>query len=161
MFKKQIAAVGAAILFATPVAANDIFRDQNPGVMFFFSLPLDAKTPKQQMPALGMSFQGARDYQRVTIDTRMFEQADRMGFGEIAGISAKWLIVGVVATGAVVAVASKDKSTTQNYQEQQQQQAAANSGGGSTGGGGGGTSTGGGGGGSVPCPQTCFSGRWY
>jgi hypothetical protein len=146
MFQKQIAAVGAAILFATPAVANDIFKDQNPGVMFFVSVPLDAKTPKQQMPALGLSFQGAREYQRVTVDTRMFENAERMGmgFGPLAGISAKWIVVGVVATGAVVAVASKDKSTTQNYQQQQQQQAASNGGG-----------TGDGGGGNVPCPQTC------
>jgi hypothetical protein len=149
MVKKQIAAVGAAILLATPAAANDMFRDQAPGVMFFVAVPLDAKTPRQQMPALGLSFQGQREFQRVTVDTRMFEAADRMGVGPLEGISMKWVIAGLVATGAVVAVASKDKSTTNNQQQQQQaqaqqqqqQQQQQNGGGG-------------GGGGGTPCPVT-------
>jgi hypothetical protein len=149
MFKKQIAAVGAAILVATPAAANDIFRDQAPGMMFFLSIPLDAKTPKQQLPAYGLSFQGQHEFQRITVDSRMFEQADRMGFGPFAGLSAKWVVAGLVAGGAVIAVASKDKSTTNDYQQQQQQQAAAGGTGGSSGGGSGG------GGGSTPCPATC------
>jgi hypothetical protein len=148
MLKKQIAAVGAAILFATPAVAQDAFKDQAPGMMVFFSVPLDAKTPKQQMPAFGLSFQGERAYQRVSIDTRMFENAERMGFGPLAGISAKWIVAGVVAGGAVVAVASKDKGTSESraqQQQQQQQQFEQN----------------GGGGGGVPCPTACFAGRWY
>ena len=148
MFRKQIAAVGAAILFATPAVAQDAFKDQAPGMMVFFSVPLDAKTPKQQMPAFGLSFQGERAYQRVSIDTRMFENAERMGFGPLAGISAKWIVAGVVAGGAVVAVASKDKGTSESraqQQQQQQQQFEQN----------------GGGGGGVPCPTACFAGRWY
>ena len=121
MFKKQLAATAAAILVAVPAAASDV-NQSAPGMMFFFSVPLDAKTPRQQMPALGVSFQGERAFQRVTVDTRMFEATDRMGFGPLAGISAKWIVAGVVAGGAVLAVASKDKSTTQSYQQQQQQQ---------------------------------------
>ena len=58
--KQQIAAAAVAILAATPAVAGDTFADQAPGVMFFFSIPLDAKTPKQQTPALGLSFQGER-----------------------------------------------------------------------------------------------------
>jgi len=150
MFKMQVAAVGAAILFATPAVAQDAFRDQAPGMMVFFSVPLDAKTPKQQMPAFGLSFQGERAYQRVVVDTRMFENADRFGFGPLAGISAKWIIAGVVAGGAVAAVASKDKGTSEQraqQQQEQQQQAQQN---------------GGGGGGNVPCPTACsFAGRWF
>lgn len=148
MFKKQIAAVGAAILVATPAVAQDAFKDQAPGMMVFFSVPLDAKTPKQQMPAFGLSFQGERAYQRVTVDTRMFENAERMGFGPLAGISAKWIIAGVVAGGAVVAVASKDKGTSETRAQQQQEQQVQNQ------------QTGAGGGG-VPCPTACFAGRWY
>ena len=149
MFMKQIAAVGAAILVATPAVAQDAFKDQAPGMMVFFSVPLDAKTPKQQMPAFGLSFQGERAYQRVVVDTRMFENADRFAFGPLAGISAKWIIAGVVAGGAVAAVASKDKGTSENraqQQQEQQQQVQQN---------------GGGGGGNVPCPTNCsFAGRW-
>jgi hypothetical protein len=146
MFKKQVAAAVGAIMVAMPAVANDMFRDQAPGVMFFFSVPLDAKTPKQQMPALGLSFAGERAYQRVTVDTRMFENAERMGFGPLAGISAKWIVAGVVAGGAVIAVASKDKSTSQNRQEQQQQQQQQQQEN---------MQNGGGNNGSVPCPTTC------
>jgi len=153
MFKKQIAAVGAAMLVAMPVVAQDAFRDQPPGVMFFFSVPLDAKTPKQQTPALGLSFQGERAYQRVTIDTRMFAAYDRMGFTGLEAVSAKWIVAGVVAAGAGVAVASKDKKTSESRQEQQQaqqvqQQQNQQAGGGNNG--------------AVPCPTACsFSGRWF
>ena len=149
MFKKQIAAVGAAILVATPAVAQDAFKDQAPGMMVFFSIPLDAKTPKQQMPAFGLSFQGERAYQRVTVDTRMFENAERLGFGPLAGISAKWIIAGVVAGGAVAAVASKDKGASENRaQQQQQQQQVAQQNGGNNGG--------------VPCPTACaFGYSWY
>lgn len=141
MFMKQIAAVGAAIMVAMPAAASDL-NQSAPGMMFFVSVPLDAKTPKQQMPALGLSFQGERAYQRVVVDTRMFQAADRLGFGPLAGIEAKWIIAGVVAAGAGVAVASKDKKTTDTHQQQQQQQIQQqqqqqN------------------GGGTVPCPATC------
>ncbi|HEU5178645.1 MAG TPA: hypothetical protein VFU24_14425 [Burkholderiales bacterium] len=151
--KQQLAAAAAAVLVASPALAADPFADQAPGVMFFFSVPLDAKTPKQQTPALGLSFQGERAYQRVTIDTRMFAAYERMGFTGLEAVSAKWIIAGVVAAGATVAVASKDKSTSQQRQEQQQQQQVQqqqeqqnqqN------------------GGGNVPCPQVCaFTGRWF
>ena len=151
--KQQLAAAAAAILVASPALAGDTFADQAPGVMFFFSIPLDAKNPKQQAPALGLSFQGERAYPRVTIDTRMFAAYERMGFTGLEAVSAKWIIAGVVAAGATVAVASKDKSTSQNRQEQQQQQQVAqqqqqqqnqqN-----------------GGGGEVPCPAVCAFGRF-
>ena len=152
--KQQLAAAAAAILVASPALAGETFADQAPGVMFFFSIPLDAKTPKQQAPALGLSFQGERAYQRVTIDTRMFEQADRLGFAPLAGVSAKWIVVGVVAAGATVAVASKDKSTSQSRQEQQQQQQVAQQQN---------QQNGGGNNGAVPCPEVCASltGRWF
>jgi len=153
MLTKQIAAVGAAILFATPAVAQDAFKDQAPGMMVFFSMPLDAKTPKHQVPAFGLSFQGERAYQRVVVDTRMFDNAERMGFGPLEGLSVKWVVAGVVAAGATAAVVSKDKSTSQQRQEQQQQQQVQqqqkqqnqqN------------------GGGNVPCPQACaFTGRWF
>jgi len=149
--KQQLAAAAAAILVATPAVAGDTFSDQAPGVMFFFSIPLDAKSPKQQTPAFGLSFQGERAYQRVTVDTRMFAAYERMGFTGLEAVSAKWIVAGVVAAGAGVAVASKSKKTNQDYQQQQQEQAAQQQ------------QNGGGGGGNVPCPTNCssFSGRWF
>ena len=151
--KQQVAAAAAAILVATPAVAADAFEGQAPGVMFFFSIPLDAKSPKQQAPALGLSFQGERAYQRVVIDTNMFANYERLGFGPLEAISAKWIVAGVVAAGAGVAVATKDKKTSQNMQEQQnqqqiQQQQNQQNGGGNNG--------------AVPCPTNCsFGFRWY
>ena len=148
--KQQLAAAAAAILVATPAVAGDTFSDQAPGVMFFFSIPLDAKTPKQQTPAFGLSFQGERAYQRVTVDTRMFAAYERMGFTGLEAVSAKWIVAGVVAAGAGVAVASKSKKTQETQHQQQQEQAALQQ---QNGGGGGGT----------PCPTACgsFAGRWF
>ena len=86
------------------------------------------------------------------------------------GLEAKWIIAGVVATGAVVAIAAKGKSTTEGHAQAQEQQAVAQqqaaqqqqaqqqaaqqqqaqqqaAGGGGSGGAGGGTP--------VPCPELC------
>lgn len=117
MARKQLAALAALILVSTPCVAFEL-GDPSPGVMFYFSMPLDARNAKERSPALGISMRGKHDYQAVTIDTRMFNS-----FSPLGGIEAKWIIAGVVAAGAVVAVASKDKSTSTSYQQQQQQQA--------------------------------------
>lgn len=117
MARKQLAALAALILVSTPCVAFEL-KDPSPGVMFYFSMPLDARNAKERSPALGISMRGKHDYQAVTIDTRMFNS-----FSPLGGIEAKWIIAGVVAAGAVVAVASKDKSTSTSYQQQQAQQA--------------------------------------
>lgn len=119
MARKQLAALAALILISTPCIAFDSLSQPSPGVMFYFSLPLDAQKAKEQVPNFGMLVRGSREYQVVNVDTRMFNN-----FSPLGGIEAKWIIAGVVAAGAVVAVASKDKSTSQSYQAQQQQQAA-------------------------------------
>jgi hypothetical protein len=117
MARKQLAALAALILVSTPGVAFEL-KDPSPGVMFYFSLPLDARNDKDRSPALGISMRGKHDYQAVTIDTRMFNS-----FSPLGGIEAKWIVGGVVAAGALLAVASKDKSTSSTYQQQQAQQA--------------------------------------
>jgi hypothetical protein len=121
MFRKYIAALAALTIVSTPAAAFETLgQQQSPGVMFYFSVPLDA--PKKQFEknfAAGLQIQGKRSYESVTLDSRMFNNF----FG--TGLEAKWIIAGVVAAGAIVAVASKDKSTSNQQQQQQQQQAAA------------------------------------
>jgi len=83
----------------------------------------------------------------------MFAAYERMGFTGLEAISAKWIVAGVVAAGAGVAVASKDKKTSQNYQEQQQQQQVQQQQN---------QQNGGGNNGAVPCPTACsFTGRWF
>jgi hypothetical protein len=117
MARKQIAALAALVLVSSPCAASDILQLSLPGVVFYVSMPLDARTVKKEGPAFGMSMRGHREYQVVNVDTRMLNNF------ALGGIEAKWIIAGVVAVGATVALASKDKSTTSAYQQQQVQQA--------------------------------------
>lgn len=114
MPRNQLAALAALVLVSTPCVAFEL-KEPSPGVMFYFSLPLDARNTKEQAPAFGLSFQGKRQYETVHLDSRMF---NFMG----TGIEAKWIVAGVVAAAALVAVGSKDKSTSASYQQQQAQQ---------------------------------------
>jgi len=140
---KQLAAFAAFVCVATPSAASDTLSQQSPGVMFYFSIPLDApRSKKDETFSAGFAIQGKREYETVKIDSRMLNNF--IG----GGIEAKWIIAGVVAAGAAVAVASKDKSTSTSQQQQQAAQAAAQqerqaqqTGGGGNGGG-------------TPCPVT-------
>jgi hypothetical protein len=113
---KQLAAFAALVCVAAPSAAFDSLSQPSQGVTFYFSVPLDARTPKEQAFSAGFAIQGARRYETVYIDSRMLNNF--IG----GGIEAKWIIAGVVAAGAAVAVASKDKSTSTSYEQQQQQQ---------------------------------------
>ena len=117
MARKQIAALAALVLSSSPCAASDILQLSSPGVMFYVSMPLDARTVKKEGPAFGMSMRGHREYQVVNVDTRMLNNF------ALGGIEAKWIVAGVVAAAATIAVASKDKSTSSSYQQQQAQQA--------------------------------------
>jgi hypothetical protein len=119
MARQQLAALAALIVISTPSAASDIVQQSSPGVMFYYSMPLDARNAKERSPAFGLSFQGKRQYETVNLDSRMFNFTG-------AGVEAKWIIAGVVAGGAAIAVGSKDKSTSASYQQQQQAQQQQN-----------------------------------
>ena len=136
---KQFAALAALASIATPSAAFDHFSQPQSGVRFYLSVPLDARNGKEQLMSAGLAIQGKRDYEAIKIDSAMISQL--IG----GGIEAKWIVAGVVAAGAVAAVATKDKSTAAAQQQQQQaqieqqrQQQAQQAGGGST----------------APCPVT-------
>jgi hypothetical protein len=112
--RNQLAALAVLALVSTPGVAFEI-NNPSPGMMFYVSLPLDARNAKEQAPAFGLSFQGKRQYETVNLDSRMF---NFMG----TGVETKWIVGGVVAVLAALAVASKDKSTSASYQQQQAQQ---------------------------------------
>lgn len=116
--RKQMAAFAALACMAAPSAAFETLGQSQPGVKFYFSVPLDAANAKEQTLAAGFAIQGRREYETVYVDSRMINNF--LG----GGIEAKWVIAGVVAAGAIAAVASKDKSTSQSYEQQQQAQAA-------------------------------------
>lgn len=114
---RQVAALAAALAMCTPALASDLGDiGPSPSTMFYVSIPLDAQSPKEQMPVFGLALQGRRQYETLRLDTRM------LGVMPLGGIEAKWLIVGGVAVAAAVAVGKKDKDREQYYQEQQQQQ---------------------------------------
>lgn len=118
MAKKHIAALGALVFIASPSLAFDPRETPSTSTMFYISLPLDGRTPKEQAPVWGLQLQGKRDYQAVNIDSRLFNF-----LGGLEAVSAKWIIAGAVATAAAVAVHRKDRKTQDSYQEQQQAQA--------------------------------------
>jgi hypothetical protein len=121
MKRQAIATLVASALFCTSTLAAGPFDAPPNSTMFFVSIPLDAKTPKEQAPAFGLTVRGSRDYQYITIDNRYVNRL--LEDAAIGGIGAQWLIVGGIAAVAAVAVGSKDKSST--TQQQQLQQTAA------------------------------------
>ncbi len=110
------AAVAAAAMFSAAGAAAQDMQLRTPMTQFYVSVPLDARTTKEQMPAFGLKLQGSKPYQTVNIDSRLF------GFGPLAAVEAKWIIAGVVAGGAAIAISNRDKSTSTRLATQAQQQ---------------------------------------
>jgi hypothetical protein len=124
MALKKWAAAVVMVVVATPGFAFDT-RDAGTSTMFYVSIPLDSNlTRKERNWAAGLQLQGKREYQVVNLDSRMFN------FLPMGGLEAKWIIAGVVAAGATVAVGGKDKSTAAKLESQQaaHQQAMASGG---------------------------------
>jgi hypothetical protein len=116
MALKKLGAVAAQGAVAPPSLAFDV-KDNGASTMFYISIPLDhSLTKKEQQWSAGLQLQGKREYQAVNLDSRM------LNFLPMGGLEAKWIIAGVVAAGAAVAVGSKDKGTTSSLQAQQTQQ---------------------------------------
>ena len=134
----KLAALTALAFTATPsVAFDGLTPQQAPGMKFYISVPFDVQGTGSRKQALGygLQLQGQRAYETVNIDNRMMNSF--LG----GGLEAKLLIGGLVAAGAVAAVASKDKDTTASYDAAKAEQ-KKKAGGGSTGGG------------TEPCPVT-------
>ena len=115
MALKKLAAIAAMMAVATPGFAFDSAYTGT-STMFYISIPLEnTASKKEQQWSAGLQLQGKREYQAVNIDSKMFN------FLPLGGLEAKWIIAGVVAAGAAVAVGSKDKGTSSNLQQQQVQ----------------------------------------
>jgi hypothetical protein len=115
MALRKLAALAALIAIPTPSLAFDI-KDAGSSTMFYVSIPLDSGIARKDREwAYGLQLQGKREYQAVNIDSKVFS------FLPMGGLEAKWIIAGVVAAGAAVAVAGKDKGTTSSLQTQQTQ----------------------------------------
>ena len=112
------AAAAAATLFAAPASSQEL---NAPMTKFFFSIPLDASSKKEFTPNFGLQFQGSRPYQAVQVDYQTFKFLP----AAIAAMEVKYIVAGAVAVGAAVAVAKKDKQTSQSFAQQQADQKAA------------------------------------
>ena len=112
------AAAAAATLFAAPAFSQELVT---PMTKFFVSIPLDATTKKDFAPNFGLQFQGMKPYQNVKVDYQTFKFLP----AAIAAMEVKYIVAGAVAVGAAVAVAKKDKSTSQSFAQQQADQKAA------------------------------------
>jgi hypothetical protein len=124
---KKLAAAAAALAFAMPSQAFDP-RESGASTVFYISIPLDS-APGRKAPdwSAGLLLQGKREYQSIHIDSKMLNAFS------LNDIDAKWMIAGLVAAGAAVAIGSKDKSTTSSLQQQQTQQAQQQQSGGGSG----------------------------
>jgi hypothetical protein len=112
------AAAAAATLIAAPAFSQEI---RAPMTTFFIAIPLDARTAKEQTPNFGLQFQGMKPYQSVKVDYQTFKFLP----GALAAMEVKYIVAGAVAVGAAVAVAKKDKQTSQSFAQQQADQKAA------------------------------------
>jgi hypothetical protein len=134
----KLAALIALAFTATPsVAFDGLAPQQAPGMKFYVSVPFDVQGTgaRKQTLGYGLQLQGERAYETVNIDNRLMS-----GFLG-GGLEAKLLIGGLVAAGAIAAVAGKDKDTTASYDAAKAEQ-KKKAGSGSTGGG------------TEPCPVT-------
>jgi hypothetical protein len=120
MGAKQVALFAAALSASAPSFADDIMQQQLtvPTTMLYVSIPLGGHTLKERAPSYGLALQGKRQYETVMIDSRTLTFAE----GLLAGIEAKWLIVGGLAVAGGAYLATKDKKRSDNYSSSQNQQ---------------------------------------
>lgn len=119
MALRKLAAAAVLLAVATPAPA---FEPAQSGVstLFYISIPFDFGLPRKELRwSAGMQLQGRHDYPAVRIDSTMLNAFS------LNDIDAKWMIAGLVATGAAVAIGSKDKGTNSGLQQQQTQQQQA------------------------------------
>lgn len=115
MAKMTLAAAMAVLAFATPGLAFDA-REAPASTIFYISIPLDAPPGRKAEPwSAGMLLQGRGDHPAINIDSRMLNAFS------LNDIDAKWMIAGLVAAGAALAIGSKDKDTAASLQQQQTQ----------------------------------------
>ena len=146
----RLAVLAALMSASSTSAALDPTAPAPTGVMFFYSIPLDARSPKEQVSSFGLAMQGRRHAFRL--DNQFVERLD---FGEVGGFGVKWLVVGGVAVAAAVAAGSGGSGGSSSTQATSSGTTGGTSGG-TSGGTTGGTSGGTGGTGScppTPCPQ--------
>lgn len=114
MVLKKLAAAWALVAFATPTVAFDV-REAGASTTFYISIPLDHRlSRKEQQWTAGLLLQGKRDYRAINIDSRM------LSFLQTGDVEPRWIIAGLVAAGAAMAIGKKNKETAAEINQQQQ-----------------------------------------
>jgi len=113
MAMKQLAIAAALAGIATPGHAFDT-RNESQMVMFYYAIPLDARSKKESSHWMGMQINGKRDYQSYTMDAPLYT----FNVAEGGASAASLVIIGAVAVGAAVAVSSRGKSSQQQVQQE-------------------------------------------
>jgi hypothetical protein len=111
----KAAALAATLLATAPAGAQEI-QDSIPTTMFYISIPLGGATVRERMPSYGLAWKGKKQFETVTLDSRM------LGFNPLAAIEAKWLIAGGLAVAAGVYVSRKDDGRSDGYNNNQNNQ---------------------------------------
>src|SRR4051812_39178152 len=120
MARKQLALLASLLGVATPSHAFDTRSDAQT-VMFYYAMPLDARSKKERNPWMGMQVNGKRDYQTYSMDAPLYT----FNVAEGGAAEASLLAIGAVAIGAAVLVGSRSKASQQQVQQEQQAQQAA------------------------------------
>src|SRR5262245_58667695 len=90
-----VAAIVASAFASAPSNADEINPQSQinaPLTMFYVRIPLGGTTARESAPAYGFALQGKSQYETLYVDTRTLNAFE----GALAGIEAKWLIVGAV-----------------------------------------------------------------
>lgn len=115
MAARKAAALAAALLVSATAGAQEI-QDSIPTTMFYISIPLGGATVRERMPSYGLAWKGKKQYETVSLDSKM------LGFAPLAAIEAKWLIAGGLAVAAGVYVSRKDDGRSDGYSNDQNTQ---------------------------------------
>jgi len=116
---RKLAAAAALLAVATPAPAFDP-AEAGATTLFYVSIPLEpGASRKQREWSVGLQLQGRNHEQAIRIDSKVLNAFS------LNDIDAKWMIAGLVAAGAALAIGSKDKGTNAGLQQQQTQQQQA------------------------------------
>ena len=123
MARKQLAMLGVLLGVANPGYAFDDSFDgmsRTQSVMFYYAVPLDARSRKERAPWMGMMLAGKTDYRGSAVggfglDSRLFNLMEESGAS-----AASMILIGAAAVGTAAVVMPKVKSSQQQTQDQQQ-----------------------------------------
>src|SRR5882672_2795008 len=107
--KKAVLVLSTILAF--PCQAGEL-DDIAPSTQVYLRIPLGpAASGYDRKPSFGLAFKNGNASQTFMLDSRLVESTYRSyQAGIAAGVEVQWLIVGAVAAGAAVVIASRTKA---------------------------------------------------